>query len=190
MGKRVAVLGTGAIGSSIGADLTRAGEEVTLIDQWPAHIATQKEVDDRASGVDALGLIPSAVKKLPRLAVLIFESEKHHVAAGDHSNAILHMNAWLDAGARWVRFNPDVNYVESMMGKKSSHPIQYPAGRRIDAKIVRNLLEPEAQNGGPTDKQGMTAVACELADRTYHNKWAPVLAHVLDAKKASSSPIR
>ncbi|MHB9096939.1 MAG: ketopantoate reductase family protein [Syntrophales bacterium] len=38
MGKRVAVLGTGAIGSSIGADLSKAGEEVTLIDQWPAHV--------------------------------------------------------------------------------------------------------------------------------------------------------
>ncbi|MHB8909560.1 MAG: ketopantoate reductase family protein [Syntrophales bacterium] len=42
MGKRVAVLGTGAIGSSIGADLTRAGEEVSLIDQWPAHIEAMK----------------------------------------------------------------------------------------------------------------------------------------------------
>lgn len=42
MGKRVAVLGTGAIGSSIGADLTKAGEEVTLIDQWPAHIEAMR----------------------------------------------------------------------------------------------------------------------------------------------------
>lgn len=42
MGKRVAVLGTGAIGSCIGADLTKAGEEVVLIDQWPAHIEAMK----------------------------------------------------------------------------------------------------------------------------------------------------
>ena len=48
MGKRVAVLGTGAIGSSIGADLTRAGEEVTLIDQWPAHIEAMKCTRDCA----------------------------------------------------------------------------------------------------------------------------------------------
>ncbi|HJW31620.1 MAG TPA: 2-dehydropantoate 2-reductase, partial [Saprospiraceae bacterium] len=31
-------MGTGAIGSSIGADLTKAGHDVVLIDQWPAHV--------------------------------------------------------------------------------------------------------------------------------------------------------
>jgi len=40
--RKIAVLGTGAIGSSIGADLTHAGLDVTLIDQWPAHIKAMK----------------------------------------------------------------------------------------------------------------------------------------------------
>lgn len=35
---RIAVLGAGANGSSIGADLIDAGEDVTLIEQWPAHV--------------------------------------------------------------------------------------------------------------------------------------------------------
>jgi 2-dehydropantoate 2-reductase len=38
MKRRIAVLGTGAIGSSITADLTKAGHDVILIDQWPAHV--------------------------------------------------------------------------------------------------------------------------------------------------------
>jgi 2-dehydropantoate 2-reductase len=38
MGQRIAVLGTGANGSCVAADLTRAGHDVTLIDQWPAHV--------------------------------------------------------------------------------------------------------------------------------------------------------
>ena len=38
MDKRIAVLGAGAIGASIGAYLIRAGHDVTLIDQWAAHI--------------------------------------------------------------------------------------------------------------------------------------------------------
>jgi 2-dehydropantoate 2-reductase len=42
MGKRIAVLGTGAIGSSVGADLTRAGQNVWLIDQWPEHVEAMK----------------------------------------------------------------------------------------------------------------------------------------------------
>lgn len=43
MTKKIAVLGVGAIGSSIGADLTQAGFDVTLIDQWPAHVRAMKE---------------------------------------------------------------------------------------------------------------------------------------------------
>jgi len=41
-GPRVAVLGAGANGASIGADLTRAGVDVTLIDQWPAHVEAMR----------------------------------------------------------------------------------------------------------------------------------------------------
>jgi 2-dehydropantoate 2-reductase len=35
---KIAVLGTGANGSCAAADLTRAGLDVTMIDQWPAHV--------------------------------------------------------------------------------------------------------------------------------------------------------
>ena len=44
---KIAVLGTGANGSSIGADLTKAGLDTTLIDQWPAHVEAMK-----ANGLD------------------------------------------------------------------------------------------------------------------------------------------
>lgn len=37
-GTRIAVLGAGANGAGIGADLARAGLDVTLIEQWPAHV--------------------------------------------------------------------------------------------------------------------------------------------------------
>jgi len=42
MGKKIAVLGTGAIGSSVGADLAKAAYDVVLIDQWPAHVEAMK----------------------------------------------------------------------------------------------------------------------------------------------------
>jgi len=42
MSWKIAVLGAGAIGSSVGADLTEAGEEVVLVDQWPAHVEVMK----------------------------------------------------------------------------------------------------------------------------------------------------
>ena len=41
-GKTMAVLGAGAIGSSVSADLAKAGYDVTVIDQWPAHVEAMK----------------------------------------------------------------------------------------------------------------------------------------------------
>src|ERR1041384_3752651 len=42
MSPRIAVLGTGANGSCIAASLIGAGRDVTLIDQWPAHVETMR----------------------------------------------------------------------------------------------------------------------------------------------------
>ena len=44
--KKIAVLGTGANGSCIAANLVDAGLDVILIDQWPEHVETM-----RANGV-------------------------------------------------------------------------------------------------------------------------------------------
>ncbi len=43
MSRRIAVLGAGANGASIGADLTLAGADVVLIDQWPEHVQAMRE---------------------------------------------------------------------------------------------------------------------------------------------------
>ena len=39
---RIAVVGTGANGASIGADLIRAGLDVTFIEQWPDHVEAMR----------------------------------------------------------------------------------------------------------------------------------------------------
>ena len=45
--------------------------------------------------------------------------------------------------------------------------------KEVDRQSTVSLLEPEAARGGPTDNQAMSAVGCELADRTQFNNWAP-----------------
>jgi 2-dehydropantoate 2-reductase len=40
--QKIAVLGSGANGASIGADLIQAGHDVTLIEQWPAHVEAMR----------------------------------------------------------------------------------------------------------------------------------------------------
>src|SRR5438477_7323280 len=50
MGTRIGIMGSGAIGSVVGGMLARAGHDVTLIDQWPAHIEAIRANGLRLSG--------------------------------------------------------------------------------------------------------------------------------------------
>ena len=157
-------------------------EQKVFGDVWPSHIATVEELDMRARNTDALRHIPQAIERLPRLAVLVFESQEHHIAGfggARHVNAVEQVNAWLAARARWIRFSPDVHYVTAMMGKAPARSAQYPAMKVLDGRSIAALLEPEAERGGPTDNQAMTAVVSELADRTHFDNWAPTLTSVL-----------
>ena len=43
MAPKIAIVGAGANGAGIGADLTRAGHDVTFIEQWPAHVEAMRE---------------------------------------------------------------------------------------------------------------------------------------------------
>ncbi|MFC2052294.1 2-dehydropantoate 2-reductase N-terminal domain-containing protein, partial [Chloroflexota bacterium] len=38
MDPRIAVISPGGVGGPLGGLLTRAGHDVVLIDQWPAHV--------------------------------------------------------------------------------------------------------------------------------------------------------
>src|SRR3954471_1262653 len=53
MGKRIAVVGVGALGGYVGGNLAHAGEDVTLIDFWPENIETI-----RAKGLELDGVTP------------------------------------------------------------------------------------------------------------------------------------
>jgi hypothetical protein len=141
-----------------------------------------RELDTRAGQNDAVRHIARAVQRFPRLAVLVFESEEHHIAGfggARHLNAVAQVNAWLDARARWVRFSPDLQYLTATTGKTPARQDQYPAMKRLDPAVMRDLVEPEAERGGPTDNQAMSAVASELADRSQFNNWSPTLTRTL-----------
>jgi len=51
MGKRIVIVGAGAVGAYVGGYMARAGEDVTLIDPWPAHVEQM-----RADGLSLEGL--------------------------------------------------------------------------------------------------------------------------------------
>ena len=58
MGTRIGIIGVGAIGSVVGGLLTKAGHDVTLIDQWPDHVQAMKHTGLRLSGTCGEHLIP------------------------------------------------------------------------------------------------------------------------------------
>jgi 2-dehydropantoate 2-reductase len=78
-GPRIAVVGTGANGASIGADLTNAGYAVTFIEQWPAHVEAMRadglrvELPDEVetTQVQALHLCDVATLRTPFDLVLV-----------------------------------------------------------------------------------------------------------------------
>ncbi len=70
MSPRIAVLGAGANGASIGADLTRAGLDVTLIEQWPAHVEAMRARGVRVNTPDDSVVTPVEVLHLCEVATL------------------------------------------------------------------------------------------------------------------------
>jgi 2-dehydropantoate 2-reductase len=55
---RIGIIGAGAIGSVVGGMLTRAGRDVTLIDQWPEHVESMRKIGLRLSGTCGEHLVP------------------------------------------------------------------------------------------------------------------------------------
>jgi 2-dehydropantoate 2-reductase len=47
---RIGIIGAGAIGSVVGGILTKAGRDVTLVDQWPEHVETMRRQGLQLSG--------------------------------------------------------------------------------------------------------------------------------------------
>lgn len=58
MNTRIGIVGAGAIGCVVGGLLTRAGHDVTLVDQWPEHVEAMKRNGLRLSGTCGEHLVP------------------------------------------------------------------------------------------------------------------------------------
>ncbi|HEX7098160.1 MAG TPA: 2-dehydropantoate 2-reductase N-terminal domain-containing protein [Acidimicrobiia bacterium] len=70
MDKKIAVLGTGANGAGIGADMVRAGLDVTFIEQWPAHVEAMRADGIRVVMPDETTVTPVRAIHLCEVATL------------------------------------------------------------------------------------------------------------------------
>jgi 2-dehydropantoate 2-reductase len=70
MAPRIGFMGAGAVGSYIGAFLTRESHDVTLIDPWPEHVETMKARGLRASGSQGDFTVPVRAMHLTEMVNL------------------------------------------------------------------------------------------------------------------------
>ena len=71
MSKRIVVVGAGAVGGYIGASLSHAGHDVTLIDPWPAHVEAI-----RANGMNLYGMTDAERKTVKVPAIHLTEVQQ------------------------------------------------------------------------------------------------------------------
>lgn len=159
----------------------------------PEHLPTVAAAREFWSWRDAAPSIPEAVRRCPRLAVIVYANERDHVQADPaHTHILVQVEGFRQAGARFVRLNPDRAYVEHVApagarpgGTRAA--ADNPAGRPWTRTHIREGLEPSGLPGGVY----MQAAVCELADRTQAANWSPNLEAVLfaDAPRAPLSPL-
>ncbi len=58
MSKHIVFIGAGAVGGYVGGQLTRAGEDVTLVDAWPEHVRAMRSHGLRLSGSQGEHVVP------------------------------------------------------------------------------------------------------------------------------------
>lgn len=61
---RVCIVGAGAVGGYVGAHMTRAGVDVTLVDAWPEHVLAMRSGGLVVSGMNGAGSVETPVRAL------------------------------------------------------------------------------------------------------------------------------
>ena len=154
----------------------------------PAHVPTLAESKEFWRYRDAAPSITAAVARCTHLAVVVYANERDHVqAALDHPHILAQYGGFRDAGAKFVRLNPDRAYVEQILtsGPAPSGP-RRPARRDLELPdnpahqvITRANLAGALEPPGLTISPCMQAAVCELADRTQTGRWTPDLESVI-----------
>jgi len=154
----------------------------------PAHIPTLEEAVEFWRYRDATGLVADAVRRVPKVAMIVVAGETDHVQiAPDHPHIRAQVNAFQEAGAKLARLNPDRAYVEWLLDREAPGVPDNNAGLKYTPTTIQAALCPDRA----VPKQLLSPAAmCELADRVQAGNFEPNLDRVLfpDALKASGPP--
>lgn len=113
--------------------------------------------------------IDDAVNANPDIMFIVEAGDEDHVqGAPDHPHILYQYEGFRQAGARFVRLNPDQIYVEYIAGLSISNAADNDAFIPFDHLSIRNAVEPRGP-GNVSMKIGAGAALCEVADRTRWN---------------------
>jgi len=131
---------------------------------FPPNVATPTQSDEFFADRDGSLYIETVCKEYPNLMVSLFASAAdHNQQQPDHPHIAFLYNLLLTHNVRFLRLNPDPNYMVSVGGMNKINFVNNKPNAAIDAATILTLLEPE---GLLPDYVYIEASAAELADRT------------------------
>ena len=110
MGKKITVMGAGGIGGSVAGRLALAGEDVTIIDHWAAHIDAIKEGGLKVSGAQGDDIVhPKALHVGEAWAVREIDILMLGVKSYDNEWSLALLKPYLNPGAVVISMQNGVN---------------------------------------------------------------------------------
>ena len=134
----------------------------------PSHIASPGQTENFWLWRNGENWIQSAVDANPGLMFMVEAGDRDHVqGAPDHPHILVQYNGFCQAGARFVRLNPDRSYIKAILGSAVPSAPDNDAFAVYDHFSIRDVLEPRSHI---PMKTGVGAALCEIADRTFYNE--------------------
>ncbi len=140
---------------------------------FPSHIASAEATASFWTFRNGEYWIEEALSFNPDLMFMVEAGDRDHVqGAPDHPHILIQYMGFLNAGARFVRLNPDRFYIEQLIGAELPDCMDNNGFEIYDHGTIRNALQPRSI---PilTSEISVSAAICELCDRTRDDNVNP-----------------
>lgn len=145
----------------------------------PTGLLTTQETLDFWATRDASRLVVEATARYPSLPFLVIGTESDHVQSiEDHAHISGLAHALQQAGAGWVRVNPDRAYLERTLGQTFDWE-DNPANQPTSPGDPSMAMLPDGVATGVHSRDYVTAALAELMERSWCGVWQDDLDHVL-----------
>jgi len=121
---RIGIIGAGAIGCVVGGLLAKAGEDITLVDQWPEHVETMRAKGLRLSGTCGEHVVPVRALHIHELQQVAEPFDAVFVAVGG--------GGLISGVANCIKaVRPDVKVIGVQMNDSDAMMQSVAAGERV-----------------------------------------------------------